>query len=52
MQQTEFVGKFKKTYANDNALDSRTGESMFVLLVLEKSKETTLKCPQGSVTVL
>ena len=46
-QQKEFFGQLKKPNVNNN--DS---ESMFVLTILEKIKETRLKFSQGSVTVL
>ena len=47
IQQLEFVRKFKKLNKNDNNC-----ESMFVLTILEKIKETRLKFSQGSVTLL
>ena len=47
IQQIEFVGKLKNT-----ADAIVAGESMFVLTILEKSRETWLKFSQGSVTVL
>ena len=46
-QQKEFFGQLKKPNVNNN--DS---ESMSVLTILEKIKETRLKFSQGSVTVL
>ena len=47
IQQIEFVGQLKNiNSANNNP------ESMFVLTILEKIKETRLKFSQGSVTVL
>ena len=52
IQQIEFVEKFKKLHTNDSATDARSDESMFVLLILEKVKETRLKFSQESVTVL
>ena len=52
IQQIEFVEKFKKLHTNDSATDARSDESMFVLLILEKVKETRLKLSQESVTVL
>ena len=42
----EFVGQLKKLSNNNNV------ESMFILTILEKIKETGLKFSQGSVTVL
>ena len=47
VQQLEFVGQLK----NDNN-KIVADESMFVLTILEIIKETRLKFPQGSVTVL
>ena len=47
VQQLEFVGQLK----NDNN-KIVANESMFVLTILEIIKETRLKFPQGSVTVL
>ena len=53
IQQIEFVGQLKKLDANVNATDAENNdESMLVLLILEKSKETRLTFSQGSVTVL
>ena len=46
-QQMEFVGQIEK---NNN--DTNNAESMFVLTILEKIKETRLTFFQGSVTVL
>ena len=43
----------KKLQTEDNATDGRDNDqSMFVLAILEKIKETRLKFSQGSVTVL
>ena len=42
----------KKPDAEDNATDASNDQSMFVLTILEKIKETRLKFSQGSVTVL
>ena len=39
-QQIEFVGRLKKLDDNDNATDDRNDQSMFVLTILEKIKET------------
>ena len=47
IQQIEFVGQLKNP---DDAVVAN--ESMFVLTILEKIKETRLKFSQGSVTVL
>ena len=47
IQQIEFVGQLKKPNNKNN-----DAESMFVLIILEKIKETRLKFSQGSVIVL
>ena len=53
IQQIEFVDRLKKLDTDDNATDAGgNDQSMFVLKVLEKIKETRLKFSQGSVTVL
>ena len=52
IQQIEFVGKLKKLHGNDNAADADNDQSIFVLTIFEKIKETRLKLSQGSVTVL
>ena len=46
IQQIEFVGQLKKLNADNN-----NDESMSVLTILEKIKETRSKLSQGSVTV-
>ena len=47
------MGQLKKLGGNDNATDDcDNGQSMFVLTILEKIKETRLKFSQESVTVL
>ena len=46
IQQIEFVGQLKKLNADKN-----NDESMSVLTILEKIKETRSKLSQGSVTV-
>ena len=47
IQQIEFIGQLQ------NAVNETVAnESMFVLTILEKIKETRLKFSQGSVTVL
>ena len=46
IQQKEFVGQLTKLDENNNV------KSVFVLTILEKTKETRLKFSQGSVTVL
>ena len=47
IQQIEFVGQLKKLDDDDDG-----AESMFILTILEKIKDTRLKFSQGSVTVL
>ena len=47
IQQIELVGQLKELNDNNN-----NAESMFVLTILEKIKETRLKFSQGSVTIL
>ena len=46
IQQIEFVGQLKKLNADNN-----NDESMSVLTILEKIKETRSKLSEGSVTV-
>ena len=46
IQQIEFVGQLKKLNADNN-----NDESMSVLTILEKIKETRSKLCEGSVTV-
>ena len=48
IQQTEFVGQSK----NEDGINADATQSMFVLTILEKIKETRLKCSKESVTVL
>ena len=48
IQQIEFVGQLKNT----NGVNADGTQSMFVLVILEKIKETRLKFSLGSVTVL
>ena len=48
IQQIEFVGKLK----NIDGINADGTQSMFVLKILEKVKETRLKFSQGNVTVL
>ena len=43
IQQIEFIGQLKKLNAD---------ESMFILTILQKIKQTRLKCSQGDVAVL
>ena len=45
----EIFGQLKKLDANDNATEN--DQSMFVLTILEKIKETGIKLSQGSITV-
>ena len=53
IQPIEFVGQLKKQDAKDNATDAAgNDQSIFVLTMLEKIKETRLKFSKGSVTVL
>ena len=51
IQQTEFVGQLKKLDGDGNASNAGNDQSMFILMILEKIKETRLKFPQGSATV-
>ena len=48
IQQIKFVGQLK----NVDGMNADRAESIFILTILEKIKETRLKLPQGSVTVL
>ena len=48
IQQIEFIGQLK----NADGINADGGESMYILTILEKIKETRLKFSQGSVTVL
>ena len=49
IQQVEFVGQLKKLDGNGNATDAgNNDESMFVLTVLEKNKDTRLKFSQDN----
>ena len=47
MQEIEFTGKL-----NDDDVNPDGAQSMFILTILEKIKETRLKFFQGRVTVL
>ena len=49
IQQIEFVEELKKL---DNDDDNNGAESMFILTILEKVKETILTFSQGSLTAL
>ena len=51
IQQIEFIGQLKKLDNNDNATNAGYDQSMLVLTILEKIKETRLKFSQGSLTV-
>ena len=44
----KFVGQFKSV----DGINANRAESIFILRILEKIKETKLKFYQGSVTVL
>ena len=48
IQQIQFVRQFK----NVDGINEDGAESMFILTILEKIKETRLKFSQESVTVL
>ena len=53
IQQIDFFEQLKKLDSNGNAiLNSDDGQSMFVLTILEKIKETQLTFSQRSLTVL
>ena len=46
------MGQLKKLDGDGNASDAGNNQSMFILIILEKIKETRLKLSQRSVTVL
>ena len=48
IQEIEFVGQLK----NEDGINTDGTQSIFILTILEKIKETRLKFSQGSVTVL
>ena len=48
IRQIEVFGQLKNT----NGVNTDGTQSMFVLTILEKIKETRLECSQGSITVL
>ena len=48
IQQIEFVGQLK----NEDVINADGTQSMFLLTILEKIKETRIKFSQGSVRVL
>ena len=50
--EIKFVGQLKKLDGNYNATDAGNDQSMFVLAIVEKIKETRLKFSQGSITAL
>ena len=53
IQQIKFVGQLKKIdNYNYNATDAGINQSMFVLAISRKIKETRSKFSQGGVTVL
>ena len=52
IQQIEFIGQLKKLDDYGNATNAGDDQSMFVLAILEKNKETWLKFSKVSVTVL
>ena len=52
IQLIEFVEQLKKLDDNYNATDAGNDQSMFLLTILEKIKETRLKFSQGGLTVL
>ena len=51
IQQIEFLGQLKRLDDNGTATDAVNDQSMFVLTILEKIKEMTLKFSQGRVSV-
>ena len=48
IQRIRFVGELK----NINCVNAHGTQSLLILTILEKIKETRSKYPQGSVTVL
>ena len=52
IEQIEFFGLLKKLDTNCNATHAGNDQSMFVLIILAKIKETRLKFSQRSATVL
>ena len=52
IQQIEFVGQLKNVDNDYNAIDADGRQSMFILTILKKIKETRLKLSQESVKVL
>ena len=46
------ISKLKYLSNNGNATDAGNDQSMFVLTILEKIRETRPKCSQESVTIL
>ena len=51
-QQIDLVGQLKKLDGDDNATDTGNDQSIFILTILEKVKETRLIFSQGSIKVL
>ena len=51
IQQIEFDGQLKKLDNSVNSTDVDDEQSMFVVTILEKIKETRLKFSKGSLTV-
>ena len=52
IQQTEFAEKLKKLDKSGNATDLGNDQSMFILTISEKIKETRLGFFEGSVRVM
>ena len=52
IKQIEFVEQVKNLGDDNNATDAGNDQSMFILMISEKIKETRLKFSQESVTVL
>ena len=52
IQKLEFVGQLQKLDDDGNARDAGNGQSIFLLTILEKIKETRFRFFQESVTVL
>ena len=49
IQQIDFVWQLKKLDNTANATDVGDDQSMFVLMILEKNKETRLKLTDGQL---
>ena len=52
IQPIEFIGQLQKLDVYGNATDTGNNQSMFVLTIFEKRKESRLKYSQGRLTVL